>query len=86
MKITKINGLGSFGAYVDNFEWDSADAWKELQEVNLKTLLTVVRGNGTTKNFRSVIKNIHLLGTGRKSRDAYYIKKYGTNFQINVCQ
>ena len=80
MKITKINGLGSFGAYVDDFEWDSVDAWKELQEVNLKTLLTVVRGNGTTQNFRSIIKNIYLLGTSRKSRDAYYIKKYGTNF------
>jgi hypothetical protein len=80
MKITKINGLGSFGAYVDNFEWDSIDAWKELQEVNLKTLLTVVRGNGTTQNFRSIIKNIYLLGTSRRSRDAYYIKKYGTDF------
>lgn len=80
MKTTKINGLGSFGMYVDDFEWDSADAWRELKEINLKSLLTVVRGNGTTQNFRSIIKNIYLLGTNRRSRDAYYVKKYGNNF------
>jgi hypothetical protein len=80
MKTTKINGLGSFGVYVDDFDWDSVDAWKELKELNLKSLLTVVRGNGTTDNFRSIIKNTYLLGTNRKTRDAYYIRKYGADF------
>ena len=80
MKTTKINGLGSFGVYVDDFEWDSAEAWKELKQINLKSLLTVVRGNGTTQNFRSIIKNSYVLGTSRRSRDAYYIKKYGTDY------
>ena len=79
MKITKINGLGSFGVCVDGFEWDSVDAWKELKEINLKSLLTVVRGNGTDQ-FRSVLKNSHLLGRIRATRTAYYISKYGKDF------
>jgi hypothetical protein len=79
MKTTKINGLGSFGMYVDDFEWDSADAWRELKQINLKSLLTVVRGDKTNQ-FRSVLKNSHLLGRPRRTRDAYYIEKYGTDF------
>ena len=80
MKVSKINGLGSFGVYVDDFDWNDVESWKELKQVNLKSLLTVVRGNGTNDHFRSVVKNIHLVGTARRSREAYFINKYGIDF------
>lgn len=67
MKVTHIPGMGSFGAFVDDFEWDQPDAYTELRDVNLKTLLTVVRGKGQD-NFSNLVKHASKLVTRRPNR------------------
>lgn len=64
MKISKVPGFGSFGVYVDDFEYDSIEAWKELRELNLKTLVTVVRGNGIDR-FNEIFRYIPFVGRFR---------------------
>lgn len=64
MKVTKLPGFGSFGAFVDNFEYDSIEAWKELQDLNLKTLVTIVRGGGVD-HFKHIYQNMPFFGRNR---------------------
>jgi alpha-ketoglutarate-dependent taurine dioxygenase len=67
MKVTHIPKMGSFGAYVDDFEWDQPEAYKELREINLKTLLTVVRGKGQD-NFSNLVNHASNIVTRRPNR------------------
>jgi len=67
MKVTHIPRMGSFGAYVDDFEWDQPEAYKELRDINLKTLLTVVRGKGQD-NFAHLVEHAPNLVTRRPLR------------------
>lgn len=64
MKVTKVPGFGRFGCYVDDFEYDSIEAWKELQDLNLKTLLTIVRGGGVDR-FKHIYQNMPFFGRTR---------------------
>jgi len=57
MKVTKIPGFGSYGAIVDNFDWDNPEDYAELGKLNLQTLVTVVRGDGTNR-FNSVYEHL----------------------------
>lgn len=61
MKITKFNGLGNYGVYVDDFDYASPSAWKELRDINLKTLVTVVRGNNK-EHFKNIFRNVPFVG------------------------
>lgn len=74
MKVTKVPGFGSYGCYVDNFEYDSIAAWKELQKINLKNLITIVRGNGTDK-FKKIYQYIPFIGKIRYSKYVASSKK-----------
>ena len=67
MKVSSIPGMGSFGAFVDDFEWDQPEAYKELRDVNMKTLLTVVRGKGQD-NFMNLVQHAPNLVTRRPNR------------------
>lgn len=67
MKVTPIPKMGSFGAYVDDFEWDQPEAYKELRDINMKTLLTVVRGKGDD-NFMKLVEHAPNLVTRRPNR------------------
>ncbi len=73
MKVSKMPGFGSFGAIVEDFEWDQPEAYQELKELNLKTLVTVVRSDGIER-FDTVAKNIHHITDRRPSR---FVMKYG---------
>lgn len=64
MKVTKVPGFGRFGCYVDDFEYDSIEAWKELQDLNLKNLLTIVRGGGVDR-FKHIYQNMPFFGRTR---------------------
>jgi hypothetical protein len=82
MKISKAPGLGRFGAIVDDFDYDSIEAWQELKELNLKSLVTLVRGNNTDV-FNKVVKNIPIVGRARRTREAILEKQYGEDFYLN---
>lgn len=78
MKITKMNGLGSFGVWVDDFDFDSPEAWKELEQINLKTLVTVVRNNKDV--WKQVQQHWWLTCRVRTSSRTYFIRKYGDHW------
>lgn len=79
MKVSKLPGFGSFGAIVEDFEWDQPGAYQELKEINLKSLLTVVKGNGSD-NFPNLVK--HAPDNLITRRPYRLVIKYGTpNFQ-----
>ena len=46
MKISNINGLGSFGIYIDDVDLNNItdEEWKEIGRLHLKTLVTIIRG------------------------------------------
>jgi alpha-ketoglutarate-dependent taurine dioxygenase len=78
MKVSKMPGFGSFGAVVDDFEWDQPQAYEELRELNIKSLVTVVRGGGVD-NFQHLVNNSNGLLTRRPGKFAL---KYNTrNFR-----
>jgi alpha-ketoglutarate-dependent taurine dioxygenase len=79
MKITKINGLGSFGVYVDDFDYSSADAWKELEQVNLKYLITIVRGNGQDR-WNDIAFGSRFVYRPRALPMTKLMEKYGRNW------
>jgi Taurine catabolism dioxygenase TauD, TfdA family len=67
MKVSKMPGFGSFGAIVEDFEWDQPEAYDELREINLNSLVTIVRGNGKNK-FDTVKEHIKRVLTQRPNR------------------
>ena len=83
MKITKAPGLGRFGAIIENFDYDSIDAWRELKEINLKSLVTLIKGDGTNV-FDKIVKNIPIIGRARRTREAVLEMQYGSDFYLNV--
>lgn len=64
MKITKFKGFGRFGCFVDNFEYDSPEAWQELEKINLEYLVTYVRGNNK-EHWNELLYNTHQFGRYR---------------------
>jgi alpha-ketoglutarate-dependent taurine dioxygenase len=78
MKVSKMPGFGSFGAIVEDFEWDQPEAYDQLRELNLKSLVTVVKGNGVN-NFNHLASHSSGLLSRRPSKFAL---KYNTkNFR-----
>jgi hypothetical protein len=78
MKIEKAKGFGSYGTVVTDMDFNDHEQWKRLREVNLASLVTVVRGNGTDQ-FPLVNKNMHLVGRVRRIFWVLLKKKYGDN-------
>jgi len=47
MKVSKIPGLGRFGAYIDDVDLNniSDEEWMEIGQIHVETLVTIIRGN-----------------------------------------
>lgn len=78
MKITKMPGLGSYGAVVENFDWADPESYNELKRINLKNLVTVVKGRGYN-NFGNVAKHFGNVVTTRLP-GAKWALKYGKDW------
>ena len=83
MKITKVDGLGRFGCIVEDMNYDSVEDWEKLKQINLETLVTVVRGGGKDR-FNELVKNAPLIGRNRRSHETILTKKYGPNPYASV--
>jgi alpha-ketoglutarate-dependent taurine dioxygenase len=79
MKVTKMPGFGSYGAIVDNFDWNNPNDYAELGELNLQTLATVVRGDGTDR-FNSVYEHLPWAVESRPF-GLRWVLKYGSNWR-----
>jgi hypothetical protein len=78
MKITKVDGLGRFGCIVEDMNYDSIEDWERLKQINLETLVTVVRGGGKDR-FNELARNAPLIGRNRRSHETILTKKYGAD-------
>jgi alpha-ketoglutarate-dependent taurine dioxygenase len=82
MKISKIPGLGSFGHYIDdiNFDHITDEEWIEIGKLHLKGLVTILRNVKITKDqYHQRIQQFGPMKGTRNSR-AHFIAKYGPKF------
>ena len=76
MKISNINGLGSFGIYIDDVDLNNItdEEWKEIGRLHLETLVTIIRGaNLNRATFYNLMKK---WGDDRLNWVAYLYNKY----------
>lgn len=81
MKISKIPGLGRFGIYIDNVDFNhiTDDEWMEIGRLHLNSLVTIIRNcNMDYDSFPAYIKKF---GPYRYSGTAYLQKKYNKTLQ-----
>jgi hypothetical protein len=85
MKINKAPGLGRFGTIIDDFNHESYEDWEQLKEINLKSLVTLVRGAGKN-NFPSIAKNASIVGRARRSQEVLLEMKYGPDYYAKLSE
>jgi len=76
MKISKIPGLGRFGIFIDdlNFENITKEEWLEIGKLHLENLVTIIRN--TNLNAESMYQFMSQWGGGRYSYNAIALEKY----------
>lgn len=82
MKITKIPGLGSFGHFIDDIDFDhlTDEEWTEIGKLHLEGLVTILRNVKISKDqFHERIKQFGPFKGTRNSRP-YFKAKYGEDF------
>lgn len=82
MKISKIPGLGSFGHYIDDVDFDhiTDEEWMEIGKIHLKGLVTILRNVKMSKDqYHERIQEFGPMKGARNSR-AHFIAKYGPKF------
>jgi alpha-ketoglutarate-dependent taurine dioxygenase len=79
MKVSKLDGLGSYGTIIDNFNWRDPASYDILKKVNLKSLVTVVRGYGKD-NFPALCENFNRVVKDRIP-GSKWILRYGRDWQ-----
>jgi hypothetical protein len=84
MKISKIPGLGRFGIFIDDvdFEHLSKEEWLEIGQLHLNSLVTIIRN--TKLNHFDYMKLIHQWGTPRNTNTHTVTKKYNCSFPTMV--
>lgn len=79
MKVSKMPGFGSLGTVIENFDWRNPEDYKQLKDINLKSLVTVVKGDGTDQ-FPHLVKNFRHTVTIRNLGQRQAIR-HGANWQ-----
>lgn len=82
MKVSNIPGLGSFGHYIDDVDFDNltTEEWAEIGKLHLGSLVTILRNVNISKDqFNSRIREFGPFKGTRNSR-AHFKIKYGENF------
>lgn len=80
MKISKIPGLGRFGAYIDDVDLMtiSDEEWMEIGRVHLQNLVTIIRNSHCT---RDRLPDLVLkFGDTRYGLKSFLLQKYSTDF------
>jgi alpha-ketoglutarate-dependent taurine dioxygenase len=76
MKISKIPGLGRFGIFVDNVDFDNItnEEWMEIGKLHMQNLVTIIRNTNLSKEKQLELTN--LFGERRYGAKHYFLKKY----------
>jgi hypothetical protein len=84
MKVSKMPGFGSMGTIVDGFDWEDPNDYHLLKDININSLVTVIRGNGTDQ-FSHLVKNFRHLVTTR-SIGIRFAARYGLDWHNQVTE
>ena len=79
MKISKIPGLGRFGVFIDDVDFDNItnEEWQEIGKLHLEKLVTIIRNtNLNTFRYEELILKLGLPRTNQAHR---LQKKYGVS-------
>jgi alpha-ketoglutarate-dependent taurine dioxygenase len=76
MKISKIPGLGRFGVFIDDVDFNTItnEEWMEIGKIHLQSLVTILRNTNLTLN--NYDKMIYKWGSARALSKAHLLKKY----------
>lgn len=77
MKVSKIEGLGRFGTYIDDVDLNtiSDEEWMEIGKIHLESLVTVIRGNDLShERYYDLLMK---WGPSRWNRPIAFYQKYG---------
>ena len=76
MKISKIPGLGNYGIFVDNVDFDNLtdEEWSEIGHLHLQNLVTIVRN--TNLSHHDMLTWVEKFGTNRYNIRYNLLKKY----------
>jgi hypothetical protein len=76
MKISKIPGLGRFGTFVDDIDFDhiTDEEWLEIGKLHLNSLVTIIRNTNLTKT--KYLEQISKWGTPRDTTSYYFTKRH----------
>lgn len=76
MKVSKIPGLGRFGYFVDDIDFNhiTEEEWLEIGKLHLNSLVTILRNVNLTKE--KYIEQIGKWGTPRDTASYYFTKKH----------
>lgn len=80
MKVSKIPGLGRFGVFIDDVDFDNItdEEWMEIGKLHLNSLVTIIRNtNLTTSNYMTLMRK---WGTPRWTSYFDLLKKYDKPF------
>lgn len=79
MKVTKIDGLGSYGVYIDGVDFNhiTDEEWMEIGKQHLKNLVTIVRDCNMTWQQQS--DYVKMFGGTRHIHAYHLFKKYNTD-------
>lgn len=80
MKITKIPGLGRFGIFIDDLDFNTItdEEWKEVGKLHLQNLVTIIRN--TNISLTDYEKRMRQWGSPRALDILNFVRKYGPNF------
>ena len=80
MKISKISGLGNYGHYIDDVDFNhlTHEEWMEIGKLHLKGLVTILRNVIISKD--QYLQRISEFGPLESSLRSFLVKKYGHDF------
>ena len=76
MKVSKIPGLGRFGIFIDDVDFNTItnEEWMEIGQLHMKNLVTIIRNTNLTKEQQITFTN--MFGDARFGTKNYFINKY----------
>jgi alpha-ketoglutarate-dependent taurine dioxygenase len=76
MKISRIPGIGSYGVFIDDLDFDhlTDEEWMEIGQIHLKEMVTIIRNTGLDRD--SYLKWMKKWGRDRMTFAAMLKKKY----------
>lgn len=80
MKVSKIPGLGRFGIYIDDIDFNTItnEEWMEVGQLHLQNLVTIMRGTNLTKDQQ--VDFTHRFGDSRFGAKNYFVNKYNMSW------